>query len=429
MSRWLVVALAAASTVACGTASVVQTALHGDLAQLKRQISETQKKGALDRSTSLQLATAVAGRELRSSKGPAAVDRVDALRACAGSLEPVLRERASKPDDVGARSALLLVDLGRLDRADLVQRYSEASSGAWRAVAARSATGPRDGRLRRHFLVDGDQRVRKAALRASLEAKDPADLDALLDAARLDPNPLLRSLAVRGVGAIGGQRAVLALKDLWAHSGDTARQSIVDAWAMPALYGAGGADELRNIAESGGSLAAIAAAEALSRKPGEDAQLGATLLARAIKDGTNTERRLAIQVAPVTDGDVQKALAAATKDTDPDIRVMALARSLGVPAGRKNATKELEKLAAGKGLVAIQARAALAAAHDAKVSGELSRQLGSKSPAQRRLAALGLIRLGDYSRAATALGDDDPDVRTSTACSMLAIARDKRHGH
>ncbi len=234
---------------------------------------------------------------------------------------------------------------------------------------------------------------------------------------------------MRGVGAIGGQRAVLALKDLWAHSGDTARQSIVDAWAMPALYGAGGADELRNIAESGGSLAAIAAAEALSRKPGEDAQLGATLLARAIKDGTNTERRLAIQVAPVTDGDVQKALAAATKDTDPDIRVMALARSLGVPAGRKNATKELEKLAAGKGLVAIQARAALAAAHDAKVSGELSRQLGSKSPAQRRLAALGLIRLGDYSRAATALGDDDPDVRTSTACSMLAIARDKRHGH
>lgn len=419
--------MAATATVACGTAGVVQTALHGDLAQLKRQIRDDQQKGALDRSTTLKLATAVAGRELRSSKGPAAVARVDSLRACAGSLEPVLRERASHPDDVGAQATRMLIQLGRLDRADLVARYAEASSGAWRAVAARAATGPRDGRLRRKFIGDGDQRVRKAALEASLEAKDAADLDALLEAARLDPDPLLRSLAVRAVGAIGGQRAVLALKDLWAHSGGTARETIVAAWAMPALYRTGGARELRDVAERGGSLAAIAAAEALSRKSGGDATLGATLLARSITEGTNTERRLAIQVAPVTDANVRKALAKATKDQDPDIRVMALARSLGVPAARKNATQELEKLAHGKDLVAIQARAALAAAHDPKVSSELTHQLGSKSPAQRRLAALGLIRLGDYSGAATALADDDPDVRASTACSMIALAHRREH--
>ena len=181
----------------------------------------------------------MAGRELRSSKGPAAAARVDALRACAGSLESVLRDRASLPDNVGAQATLMLLELGKLDRADLVARYSEASNGAWRAVAARAATGPRDGRLRRRFIGDGDQRVRKAALFASLETKDAADLDPLLEAARLDPDPLLRSLAVRAVGAIGGQRAVLALKDLWAQSDGTTRETIVDAWAMPALYRAG----------------------------------------------------------------------------------------------------------------------------------------------------------------------------------------------
>ncbi len=418
--------MAAAATVACGTAGVVQTALHGDLAQLKRQIREGQQKGALDRATTLRLATAVAGRELRSSKGPAAAQRVDSLRACAGSLEPVLRDRASHPDDVGAQATVMLVELGRLDRAGMVARYSEASSGAWRAVAARAATGPRDGRLRRRFISDGDQRVRKAALEASLEAGDAADLDPLLEAARLDPDALLRSLAVRAVGAIGGERAVLALKDLWARSDGTTRETIVDAWAMPALYSAGGARELRTIAESGGSLAAIGAAEALSRKSGEDAGLGATLLAKAIKEGTDSERRVAIQVAPVTDSDVAKALADATKDEDPDVRVMALARSLGIPAAQSGAKSQLEKLAAGNDDVAVQARAALAAVQDMSVSAQLSRQLASRSPAERRLAALGLIRLGDYSRAATALADDDPDVRASTACSMLASADRKK---
>ncbi len=427
MSRWLVVALAAATTVACGTAGVVQTALHGDLAQLKRKISEGQQKGALDRSTTLQLAAAVAGRELRSSKGPAAAARVDALRACAGSLESVLRDRASLPDDVGAQATLMLLELGKLDRPDLVARYSEASNGAWRAVAARAATGPRDGRLRRRFIGDGDQRVRKAALFASLETKDAADLDPLLEAARLDPDPLLRSLAVRAVGAIGGQRAVLALKDLWAQSDGTTRETIVDAWAMPALYRAGGARELRTVAESGGSLAAIAAAVQLSRKSGEDAALGATFLARAIKQGTQTERRVAIQLAPVTDPDVQKALSEATRDADPDVKVMALARSLGVPAAQADAKRQLEKLAKGKDRVAVQARAALAAAHDGSISGELLHQLASRSPEERRLAALALIRLGNYSRAATALADDDPDVRASTACSMIAEAHRREH--
>lgn len=426
MSRWLVVTAAAVAAVACSPAGVVQTALHGDLAQLKRQIHEDQERGALDRATTLKLANAVAGRELRSSKGPAAVRRVDALRACAGSLQAVLEDRAAHPDDVGAQATLMLLELGRMDRPGLVRRYAEASSGAWRAVAARAATGPRDGRLRRSFMVDGDQRVRKAALQASVEAHDAADLDSLLEAARLDPDPLLQSLAVRAVGTIGNQRAVLALKDVWAHSDGTTRETIVAAWAMPAAYGTGGARELRTIAEGANSLAAVAAARALSAKSGEDAQLGATILARFIKEGTQTERRVAIQVAPVTDPDVLHALGAATHDADPDVRVMALARSLGVAAARGKAKAELRKLAAGKDRVAVQARAALAAVHDGSVESQLSRQLASQSPEERRLAALALIRLGLYSRAATALADDDPDVRSSVACSMLAAATRSR---
>ena len=50
---------------------------------------------------------------------PAAAARVDALRACAGSLESVLRDRASLPDDVGAQLDLAsaYIDMGDNDSA------------------------------------------------------------------------------------------------------------------------------------------------------------------------------------------------------------------------------------------------------------------------------------------------------------------------
>ncbi len=47
-------------------------------------------------------------------------------------------------------------------------------------------------------------------------------------------------------------------------------------------------------------------------------------------------------------------------------------------------------------------------------------QLAGPKARYRTVAAVGLLRLGDYSQAATALADDDPVVRTAVACTVLS---------
>src|SRR5687767_1681816 len=74
------------ATLACTKRGVVDAALHSDLATLKREVKESRERGELDRGTVQELARAVAGREVRSATGRAAVDRVRDVRACARPL-------------------------------------------------------------------------------------------------------------------------------------------------------------------------------------------------------------------------------------------------------------------------------------------------------------------------------------------------------
>ncbi len=112
----------------------------------------------------------------------------------------------------------------------LVSRYAGSPSAGFRAVAARAAIRPIDTDLRKRFFADGDERVRRAAFAAAYDARDPGELEDLLEAARVDPDAQGQSLAARAAGSIGGERAVLALKDLWAQGDDALRIAIVDAW-------------------------------------------------------------------------------------------------------------------------------------------------------------------------------------------------------
>src|SRR5262249_54158437 len=111
---------------------------------------------------------------------------------------------------------------------------AEHGSAAWRATAARAVVGEGDGPKRRTLILDGDQDVRIAALRASADVADAEDTSAVLEAARLDPHPLARTVAIRAAGAIGGERVVLALKDVWAGADEGSRHAIADAWATRA---------------------------------------------------------------------------------------------------------------------------------------------------------------------------------------------------
>jgi len=406
--------------LACAPQGAVKTALHGDLAALRQEIERERAAGKLERSRVVAIAEAVAEREVMSGTGPSGARRIRLMRGCSKPLTEVLEARAERLDDGGAEAAQVLLAAHALSGYEVFAQHSDSSSGAWRAVAARAATRPETMARRRAFFVDVDERVRRAAFEAALEKPSELDLEVLLESARLDPDPLSRSLAARGVGAIGGERAVLALRDRWDRADEETRLAIVEAWAMPKAYAAGGERELVKVAESGTDITALAAADLLLRNGSSHMMASITLLARAVAQGSSDERRLAIRTAPVTDPEVVRVVKEAAKDRDADVRVMALARLLEVDGERASAQKELVKLAQGKDNTAEQARAALAAFGDGSVKPALQAAVKSPRAADRRVAAMGLIRLGDYASAASVLADEDATIRASLACTILA---------
>ena len=423
MKPWLPAALLlptlALLTLGCASSRVVETALHGDLASLQREVSQARAAGKLDAATVEKLARAVAGREVRSARGDSATARVEQVKPCARALLPVLRDRAGQQDDAGAEAAIRLLELGKLSPAPLVNQYAQTATGAWRAVSARAATLPRFSEFRRERFVDPDERVRRAAVDAELESPGQDNLEALLEAARLDPDPLVRSRATQAVGVLGGQRAVFALKDQWARADETIRTSIVRAWAEPASLAAGGRQELLDVAEQPSGLASVVAAEELSRLSGVEGGRGRALLAHFVARGTDEQKRLAVVVAPLGDADVLAELRRAAEGRDHSIAAIALARLIEVGSEREAALGRLRQFASGSDHVALVARVALAAAGDRSVVQRLRAGLSSTRARERKLAAVSLYWLGDTASAAVALADDDPGVRTHVACSIL----------
>ncbi len=408
----------------CSRPAVVETALHGDLVSLKREIGRAQTDRRVRASEVAELAAAVASREVRSAQGDVAVRRLEQVRPCADHLYPVLRDRARRRDDAGAAATMILLEAGRLRPAPLRARYQDAPSGAWRAVAARAMIAPEDWGARQAAMVDPDERVRRAALTAAIVSPAADDLGALLAAARVDPDPTARDLAVRAVGALGGARAVEALADRWARADEATRRATVSAWDMPASYEAGGRARLRHVAASTAGLPAVDAAAALAARGGDAGEVGVAALVRAATSGATAERRLAIRRAPLDHPDARAAIEAAAAEPEREVRVMALARLVERAPSRDAARAALRELAEAEPTqpVALQARAVLAAAGDDSVRAALLAELAAPRSYRRRLAALGLVALGDPAQAATALGDDDPFVRTAVACSILEDA-------
>ena len=406
----------ALAPLACASSGAVKAALDSDLATLRRSIGSEQKAGTVDRGRAKEIAEAVAAREVYSGTGPGAAARVRSLRACTLPVVPALEARAKRQDDVAAEATLVLLAARRVSPEALASRYDDADSAAWRAVAARASVTKERFLKRRHYYADPDQRVRRAALEAAVEA--PAELDepALLEAARLDPDALCRSLATRAVGAIGGEHAVRALMDLWERADDDDRLNLVEALSDRRIWKTGGRAEVLRIAESGRGLPAVAAAGALLRLDPSSAALVTNLLARAISEGSEEEQVLAIELA-LLDGPVGKALHEATHDTDANVRVAALVRLLDVPSERAQTLVALRNEMKTDG--AGSARAALARAGDGSIGPALLKDLAAAAWQTRQSAGLGLVSLGDYAHAATLLADDDANVRVTIACRIL----------
>lgn len=416
--HWLWVVAGFWVSAACTPGGAVGAALYRDLPTLKQEIERARAKGAIDAGLLKAIARAVVVREIHSSWGPKGIRQVRQVSACAASVLGELRQRSAHADDVAAQAMLIRIAQNDVDREKLVIQHHDSENPAWRAVAARAATHPEDYWFRRRSFEDPDERVRRAALEAAMLAPDPFDLPALLEAFRLDPDPLARSLAARAAGGIGGEPAVQGLSDSLARAELPEQLAVVDAWSKPASFRAGGARALRKLLEARQGLLSIAAARALleSNASGGGSVVGHLLMAAS--HGTEEERRLAIGFLPLTDARSVPTLVEQSADPSQTIQVAALSRLLAVPEQRKRALSELRKLAKDTGS-AREARAELASFGDRSVVPLLIRDRDQAHPFWRRSAALMLVRLGEHSAAAKSLADADPGVRVAVSCAIV----------
>lgn len=413
-----VMALPIVALLAC-TSAPARTALQRDLPALKAAIAQAEQQGGWGASGVQELAGAVLERELTAAPAPAPAPLDDGfpdVSTCAREVRGVLEDVAAGNSDYSAPAAVALIDAG----------FSAPSVAgvAARVVAARRAVGARAAERRRALMLHGDAAVRRAALAAALEGAadaDAADLAALAEAARLDPDLGARALAIRALGRRGGSAAVLALVDVYATASPRERREVIAALALPASAGAGGVEQLETLAQGSGEPSLLAAI-ALEGHAASAALASATLL-RAIEGGKRDARLLALAEAPWSDPRLREAIGAARKHDDPATRVLALWRV--VEAGPRDGLdrevlRELERLGTDAVTpVGAVARAALARAGRASVGPALRADLGAREADRRTLAALSLLELKDWAGAARALGDDSPRVRRTVACRVL----------
>lgn len=421
----------------CAGAGIVDLARQGDLAGVKRELAALgQSRGALAPRLVLQLSRATVAHDLRTAKPEQAARLVGLLSPCAKALSSELRERARAKDDAAAQATLLLLDSGAVSPDAVIGRTRRMSGDAWRAALARALVRPGWGKLRRSFVDDPDERVRRSALTAARIAKDPDDLGDLLDASRLDPDAKSRRLALAAIGALGGPRVALALRDSWAQSDSETRLGIVDAWAAPRVRSAGGARELAWAAETRGSREGVAAAAALARlepsgagaskhthshgSAAESRELGRALVAWFIAEGSAPQRQYAVELADPKEPLVREALEKAAKDDDKALRVAAWARLLDVESLRPEALQQLREHCARQDSAGRAAREALVKAGDPSVVPLFLAELSAKQEETRAAAAEHLVELGQQPIAALSLTDSSPEVRVRAACALAS---------
>ncbi|HET9955007.1 MAG TPA: hypothetical protein VFQ61_10910 [Polyangiaceae bacterium] len=414
------------SVVGCQPQGPVRAALKEDLPSLRAEILAAEARGKLDRKSVLSVAEAVAQREAASANGPTGVEHVHALRGCAKPLLGVLRSLSERHDEVGAEALLARIQQGDVQLASLT-KYANDADPAFRAVAARGLIRAADGPARRRSFTDPDQRVRRAALEAARVAHDAYDLEGLLEVVRLDPDSLSRSWAARAIGAIGGEQAVLGLKDRYERADAVTKLAILEAWAAPATLATGGERELARIAAQPSGIAALTAAQLLRTQPlsKDRARDGAwsTRIRVGIENGTSDEKRVAIGFAELSDPATVKAVEAAARDLDSSVQLTALRRLTELPATRNAAFARLRSLAQGKTPEAAEVQLTLAELGERSVLPVIEQTLERGPSTLRSRAALALFGIGREARAARALADADPSVRISVSCGMLARSR------
>ena len=419
----------AAGAASCALSPAERAAQRGDFPALREEIGARERIGHLTNAEAARLARTVGGREVSIAAGTDAVERVRDARSCAHELDDALASRSRVHDAAGAYAAMARIETGSLSMDD-ARAFVRDAVPEWRAVAARALVRAEDHEARARALLDPEPLVRRAAARAARDAKDPADLEALADAARVDPIPIVRTEAVRALAALGADsapRIVGVLRDLWPSGDDGLREDIALAWSAPALWAAGGRDALNLSVAAQHGPPVIEAAAAVLRHRDADAEVSRAAVAqleRAIESGAMTTRLQAIAQAPMDRPELAGAVQKASSADDVRVRVSAFARLAESKDSR--VTEELEALARRGSAVSEQARFALATAGDRRIQAWIEEDLTAEQPEARLAAATELASLGVAARGAPLLADADPSVRLRAACTILMAFRGGR---
>lgn len=417
------------SSLGAGCAGSQATTLvrEGRLTEARTAYAEDLAEGDASDERARELAREVLLRDVRGAKGAAGVATLRAVARCARHVGDALADKASGGDETAGEAALLRLEAGA-DASERATYAARRGEPAFRVAGTRALVlhGP-EGVARRAAFQDPDPAVRRAALAAAAEAAEPADVEALLEVARVDPEPLAQSLALRALGRIGGDRVSLALADRYVTADETLRQGIVAAWSSPACFDAGGRTELLRVADGEGAPA-IAAAHALVSHGGAGAADATARLARAIDEGLSRDRLYALAVAPLRDAGVAKAVRAAAEDADEPVRIAALSRLYEASAAegganaaeRKSAEVELLRVGEADTASARTARRALALAHHPRLLPWLTRDAASRDASKRAEAGELFVELGDLAQAAALTLDGELLVRARVACAVLS---------
>lgn len=430
---------------------MVRAALGGDRVTLLGAIEAAHVHGKLTIGEAAEVAHAVVEREILGAKTPEdAVARIRDVRGCSFAVDDVLARRMKIDDLAAAEAALERMEAGAIG-AGAARDHATSTDDRWRAVAVRGMTGAADHDARLRGLSDGSPLVRRSALRAIVARDDGADFEAVLEAARLDPDLLVRASAIRALARLKAPLAAMSsrsdrLRDLWMTGDDGLREDVASALAAPAVLRAGGALALAHLLGTSRGNDAVTLAGAILDANVDDPALRAAATAQlvaALKDGGRRARIHAIAVAPLGRGWGPRpgaetarfldAIREATRSDDADVQLAALGRLAGARADdpattreRAEALKALEELAApedASSLRASRARLLVAEAGDRRVQAWIEADLRSADVDARLGAAEALAALGRPSRAAPLLADDDPSVRTRVACTILLAAK------
>jgi hypothetical protein len=421
-------AAVAVSGAGCAANPRIRAAESGHYEGLREQLTADVQRGRLAPGDAVGFAKAVAAGEIERAEGPLGAQSLRDMVSCAKQVDAALDRRVGKRDALSPLAALVRVDGGAAS-ADSWSSFAKLPPGderaGFRALGARSLTGSGDGELRRALIADPDEDVRRSALQAALSAGDPDDLEAILEAARVDPSPEARLLAIRAAGGLGSERAVLALRDIWQRADAPVREAVVDAWTTRNAFNSGGRRELMFVVDRNKGRPAVRAAATLVKAGGEGSVEALGFLEHAVKEGPTDARTYAIELAPLSLPTLREAMRKAEGDSDEAVATAAMVRRFesGHADGpaRAELGEKLLKVADNEkpGPGWLSAVGALARAHDARVLPALEREGAAKDKTARIQAGVALALLGDMPHAAIVAADAEPRVRVMVSCAML----------